>query len=261
MRQDYGSLIAFADKAVETYFRHAPRRLLTDSERRDCRIVAHRGRCDPDADVIDNTLEAFDRARELRLWGIELDIQWTRDDVPVVIHDSHTAHLPGQIGLEIGQTSFDELRRLCPVVPAFEEIVQRYGTDLHYMVDLKSETISAAGMKNLAACLSNIEPAKDYHLLSTDADALSQAAAFPKECRLLVATTDTKRKFRQALRLELGGLTGHYLLLNFRMRRELAARNLKWGTGFVSSGRLLAREARAGAEWIFSEAAAKLLQE
>ncbi len=51
-------------------------------------ILAHRG---ASAYAPENTLAAFHLARELGADGIELDVQLTRDKVPVVIHDDTVA--------------------------------------------------------------------------------------------------------------------------------------------------------------------------
>ncbi|MGD1903228.1 MAG: glycerophosphodiester phosphodiesterase [Geitlerinemataceae cyanobacterium] len=47
-------------------------------------VIAHRGYS---AGAPENTPIAFQRAMEMGARSIELDIQWTRDDVPVVSHD------------------------------------------------------------------------------------------------------------------------------------------------------------------------------
>jgi len=258
MKRDYGGVLAGANAAVGGFFRHFPRKPLTSAEMNTCRLVAHRGRVGQEYSNVENTLAAFDAAQQLGVWGIEIDIQWTAENAPVVIHDPHTARIPGCIGMEIGRSPLKELRGLCPVVPTAEDVIGRYGTRMHLMIELKRDTISAAGMRNLATLLNQLEPVEDFHLLALSPEVLAFASMFPVECRLLVSTTDTRKKFQQTLQHEVGGLTGHYLLLNRRMRRELRKRHLKWGTGFIDSTNLLARELRSGAHWIFTENAAML---
>lgn len=58
-------------------------------------IIAHRG---ASAEKPENTLAAFQRALELGVDGIELDVQLSRDGVPVVFHDSSLRRLTGQSG-------------------------------------------------------------------------------------------------------------------------------------------------------------------
>lgn len=52
-------------------------------------VWAHRG---ASALAPENTMEAFQRAWELAADGIELDVQLTRDGVPIVLHDPHLHH-------------------------------------------------------------------------------------------------------------------------------------------------------------------------
>lgn len=71
-------------------------------------IIAHRG---ASAERPENTLAAFRRALALDVDGIELDVQVTRDGVPVVFHDSSLRRLTGATGLIAGKT-WAELRLL-----------------------------------------------------------------------------------------------------------------------------------------------------
>jgi glycerophosphoryl diester phosphodiesterase len=53
------------------------------------RILAHRGAHQPESpDVVENTLPAFVRARDLGVDGVELDVRRTADGVLVVLHDA-----------------------------------------------------------------------------------------------------------------------------------------------------------------------------
>ena len=61
------------------------RRHPTDSKIPRPKIIAHRGAWD--RQNIENTMQAFERARTLGAWGIELDIHFTKDNVAVVHHD------------------------------------------------------------------------------------------------------------------------------------------------------------------------------
>ena len=261
IRQDYGDVLAVADAAISGFFRHLPRQPPTPEEFKACQIVAHRGCWSHKRSVFENTMEAFEEALNIGVWGIEFDVQWTLDNVPVVIHDPHTARIPGCARVEVGQTPSQELHSLCTLVPKVEDVIRSYGKRLHLMIELKHETVSTAGMRELPAMLDGLEPVEDFHLMALEPETLALASMFPAECRLLIATTDTRKKFQQTLEHEVGGLTGHYLLLTKRMRRELNQRHLKWGTGFVDSPNLLAREFRSGAQWIFTNSAPALFQQ
>jgi glycerophosphoryl diester phosphodiesterase len=71
-------------------------------------IIAHRG---ASAEKPENTLAAFRRALALEVDGIELDVQVTRDGVPVVFHDDRLFRLTGSRGA-ITRKTWAELRPL-----------------------------------------------------------------------------------------------------------------------------------------------------
>lgn len=71
-------------------------------------VIAHRG---ASAEKPENTLAAFRRALALDADGIELDVQVTRDGVPVVFHDATLRRLTGSAGRIAGKT-WAELRSL-----------------------------------------------------------------------------------------------------------------------------------------------------
>lgn len=232
-----------------------PRPKISGIEWGTCQLVAHRGCHDSGKTAHENTLAAFEAACAARIWGIEFDVQWTRDQVPVVIHDADTSRLPGSRSLEIGHTDFDQLREHCPLVPRLDEVVADFGGRIHLMIELKNETANMEVQQLLSDKLRDLEPIRDYHILSLDAARLRAFTDLPVDARLLVAITNTKEMMRETLSGGIGGLTGHFLLLNRRMRRELNERDIPWGTGFVNSTNLLAREIRSGARWVFSDAA------
>ena len=71
-------------------------------------IIAHRG---ASRDCPENTLAAFDEALRQGADGIELDVQFTQDEVPVVFHDK-TLTRAGGGRRRVAGLSFRELREL-----------------------------------------------------------------------------------------------------------------------------------------------------
>ncbi len=71
-------------------------------------LVAHRGDHET---APENTLAAFSRAVSAGARWLECDIQFTRDDVPVVLHDAHLGRLCG-IDREIGSCTLSTLAGL-----------------------------------------------------------------------------------------------------------------------------------------------------
>ncbi|ADG05153.1 glycerophosphodiester phosphodiesterase [Kyrpidia tusciae] len=79
-----------------------------NSEPVEVRVWAHRG---ASAETPENTLAAFRRAVEIGVGGIELDVQLTRDGVPVVLHDPTLERTTDGRGW-VGDWTWSELRRL-----------------------------------------------------------------------------------------------------------------------------------------------------
>ena len=259
MKHDYDLMTRLAESSANSFFEWYPRPKLTPDEWQSCRLIAHRGCHDSGATIYENTLPAFDAACQAGIWGIEFDVHFTRDRLPVVIHDPNTANLPGASPVEVERTDFDELRKFTPMVPRLEEVVERYAGKMHLMIELKGATLNSSTSMRLSNCLSKLEPTFDFHIMSLDPKELRSVREFPTEALLLIATTNTRQIYSEFLKGEFGGLTGHYLLLNSKMRKELAMKNVPWGTGYINSVNLLAREIRSGTKWMFSNAADKLV--
>lgn len=72
------------------------------------KIFAHRG---ASAYVPENTIPAFLMAMEQRADGIELDVQLTKDGVPVVIHDEFLERVSGVPGA-VWEYSLEEIKKI-----------------------------------------------------------------------------------------------------------------------------------------------------
>ena len=119
---------------VDALFALWPRSKPGEAALRRCRIISHRGEHD-NVTVFENTLPAFDIARDHGVWGSECDSRWTKDLVPVVYHDADLRRLFGD-SLMIGQTRFHRLRKSFPQIPSLSEVLTRYGKTLHLMVEM-----------------------------------------------------------------------------------------------------------------------------
>jgi len=71
-------------------------------------IIGHRG---ASAVAPENTMAAFREAIAVGADGIEFDVRLTKDDVPVVIHDS-TLRRTGGVNQRVTDLSWDELRKI-----------------------------------------------------------------------------------------------------------------------------------------------------
>lgn len=114
--------------------------------------IAHRG---ASADCPDNTFAAFDEALQQGCDGIELDLQLSRDGVPVIFHDK-TLALAQRKRLRIDQADYAELSGLDvgshrderfrdQRIPRLEQVLERYGKRTRLLLEIKTREPGACG--------------------------------------------------------------------------------------------------------------------
>lgn len=105
------------------------------------RTFAHRGLYTEDQRIPENSLPAFDAAVQAG-YGIELDVQLTKDKQVVVFHDDTLQRVCG-VDARVDALSLEELRRLslCGTnhrIPLFEDVLQLIDGRVPLIVELKS---------------------------------------------------------------------------------------------------------------------------
>jgi glycerophosphoryl diester phosphodiesterase len=224
----------------------------------NCKIVSHRGEYD-NRSVFENTLPAFDRACALGIWGIEFDIRWTKDLQPVVIHDPDLKRVFG-MDIKVADITLKTLRAECPAVPLLSEVIQKYGRQIHLMVEIKAENYPDPARQNqiLQECFATLKPRADYHLMSLTAQMFDLITFVPASTCIPIALWNLHRFSNLALMKKMRGVAGHYFLLNNALLARHRANGQKVGTGYPGSKNCLFREINRGVEWIFSNKAGKL---
>ncbi|MEM1112655.1 MAG: glycerophosphodiester phosphodiesterase [Pseudomonadota bacterium] len=235
-----------------------PRRLPTLERLRACRIVSHRGEHD-NRQVLENTLAAFRAASDAGVWGIECDLRWSRDDVPIICHDTDARRVFGQ-SCVVANTDFSQLRDRLPELPTLAEVVSEFGGRTHIMLEIKDtgEALSDRRKAILRELLSTMTVSRDFHLLALQPALFSAVDFLPREACFPVAELNVADISEQALAGDFGGITGHYLLLGAAIQRQHRAAGQRIGTGFVRSRYGLYRELNRGVEWVFSNHAVHL---
>ena len=139
----------------------------------DSLVIAHRG---ASAYVTDHTMAAYNLAIQMGADYIELDLQMTKDGKLVVLHDtvvlledkehavadvtlsdlqkSYTPREPKKIELVDASYSMPDLR-----VMDLEEVLQHFGDDINYFLEIKSPSIYPDIEKKL------VELLREHHLL------------------------------------------------------------------------------------------------
>ncbi len=263
------ALPRWLDKSIQRIFDTAfaliPQPIPSWERLAHARLIAHRGahgrlREGP----IENTLPAFEQALEKGAWGIEFDVRWTADDVPVIHHDLTTERL-FKISLNIHETKFAELRAAIPQIPRLDEVLrlvhQRpFENRPHLMIEVKRrlEGFTAEHVESLRASLADLKPGRDYHVLSLYPSAFEIFSWIVPQATLPVAELNVAELARVALEGDYAGLAGHYALLTPRTQNRLEQEGLRVGTGFVASRNSLFREINRGVEWIFTDEVVKM---
>lgn len=103
-------------------------------------IIAHRG---ANREAPENTIPAFERAIEIGVHGIELDVHVTRDNVPVVHHDPV---LPD--GGRIERMESADLKRRTDA-PRLSEVLDLVNGRCHLYVEIKTPTAAIPSVELL----------------------------------------------------------------------------------------------------------------
>lgn len=252
-------IITFLQFTVDCLQSIIPRKNPTLDKLNKAKIIAHRG-CFNNKDILENTLSAFRASRTHGAYGIEFDIRWTKDHIPIVHHDISTVRIFNQ-DINISSLTFNELRERFPLIPSLAEVVSEFGKVLHLFIELKIEDFPDIETKrnNLKNILVGLTPGEDYHIFSLYPEVLLEFQIIDKKHLLSISTTNPKKISIQTKELELGGFTGHYLLLTNKYLKAHRELNHKIGTGFPRNKSSLIREIEREVDFIFTNHAKKLV--
>ncbi len=105
-------------------------------------LYAHRGLHDNAGDAPENTMPAFRKAIE-QGFGMEMDIQLTKDDVVVVVHDADLKRVCG-VDKKVCDLTYEELQqyKICnseETVPKFSDFLALVDGQVPLIIEYKSE--------------------------------------------------------------------------------------------------------------------------
>lgn len=106
------------------------------------KYFAHRGLHDRSGMAPENSMEAFRRAAEAG-YGIELDVQMTKDGIPVIFHDNTLERMCG-VKKEIEEYTYKELQQFRlegseERIPKLEDMLSMVNGRVPLIVEIKSE--------------------------------------------------------------------------------------------------------------------------
>ena len=106
------------------------------------RLYAHRGLHDNNTDAPENSMKAFKKAVEAG-YGIELDVQLTKDKIPVVFHDFTLKRVCGAEG-RVDAYTYEELQQFHLMnsdekIPLFSDFLKLVDGKVPLIVEMKIE--------------------------------------------------------------------------------------------------------------------------
>lgn len=223
-----------------------------------CKLISHRGQYD-NRRVFENSIPAFDRIKNAGVWGIELDVRWTRDLHPVVFHDRDLYRLFRSRD-PVCRLTLAEIKRSFPVIPSLREVVDRFGRAVHLMIEIKAEDYPDPEYQNLMLkkVLTPLQPRLDYHLLSLEPEIFGRFDFISSDICIPIAEINVRSLSEMAVRKNFRGLAGHFLLMTDAVVKRHLRNSQTVGTGFVNSANCMFRELNRGVTWVFSQNALKL---
>ncbi len=215
-------------------------------------VIAHRG---ASAEKPENTLAAFRRALALGADGLELDVQVTRDGVPVVFHDATLRRLTGAPGRPANKT-WRELKKLrvCGAgpIPRLVEVLAVVRGRAVVQIELKR----GAKVAPVVRVLRRARAAGWVILASFDAGLVRRARRLAPEIpRMLIAEGRSLEKLLRAMKtLGAAGLSLHHRAV--RNRAVVARIHRHGGTVWcwtVNAAPAMRRLAARGVDAILSD--------
>lgn len=222
------------------------------------RIVSHRGERGGRR-VIENTCAAFEPLRGSGVFGLEFDVRWTRDLVPVVFHDPDFRRLYGSRE-RLADLDWAQVQARFPQVPALGDLVRRYVGEFHLMAELKHERYPDAALQDarLAEALAPALAAGRCQVLSLVPAMFERLASLPAARTFGIARINVDAISSEALDARRGGFACHFAALRARHIAAHHAAGQQVGAGFPSSRALLYREAARGVDLLFTNRALAL---
>lgn len=226
----------------------------------DLKLIAHRGAW-KDRGCLENTFKAFDRAREVGVWGLEFDVRFTKDDVPVIHHDETLLRTFGR-PLLIENLTLSTLRHEAPDIPTLAETVAEYGKSMHLFIEIKDsrDRLTDLRLKRIFDPCENtgLRPEENYHLMSFDTEtleALNKRVGLSRRALVSIATTNPTEISDYTLNHDLKGFTCHWLMMSQAILHRHHSINQLCGVGFANSKKSLHREWARGVDWVFTNQA------
>ncbi len=110
------------------------------------RDYAHRGLFDNQSEAPENSLAAIKKAVEAG-YGIEFDVQLSKDDIPVVFHDASLKRMCGMDG-KVWEYTLEELQQMKladseETIPTFEKVLETVNGRVPLIIEYKMDRVDS----------------------------------------------------------------------------------------------------------------------
>ena len=146
------------------------------------KIVGHRG---AKGLAPENTIASFEKALEHGVDEIECDVRITKDDVAVLVHDSHLHDASGA-ELLVRQHTLQELREHRPDLTTLEDALRTVNRKAPVMIELKPHEETQPVVKVITKLLHEGWQPKDFSFVSFDFVILKELQQKLPEIELVV---------------------------------------------------------------------------
>ena len=182
-------------------------------------IIGHRG---AKGHIAENTLASFEKALQLNVDMIELDVFLSRDNIPVVIHDKTIDRTTSGFGL-VSSFSVRELQEFG--IPSLQDVFQLVNNQCDINVEIKE----FEAVKSILDLIDSNIFSKDKILISSfDWNALQEVRFHDDEIRIGVLTeTDLELAIAFAKFIKTYSIHPHYKLLNKENVAQMQSQNFK----------------------------------
>lgn len=218
-------------------------------------IIGHRG---AKGHVTENTLESIQKALDLGVDGIEVDVHLCRTGELVVYHDFNLERLTDGAG-EIAMKSLEELKSLKIEdqfkIPTLLEVLDLIDKKCLLNIELKGNVTAFEICKSIQLYTETKDwKFDDFIVSSLNFDALKTVFNINKNIPLAVLTeSDLKSATEFAGTIKAGAIHPHYLLLDKNKVQELQKLGYKVNTWTVNSEEAIELMKNYGVDGIISD--------
>jgi glycerophosphoryl diester phosphodiesterase len=241
------------NKILNHIWRFIPVATPSSATLKAAKIVAHRGVHENNV-AMENSMAAFSLAVENKIWGIELDVRMSKDNVAFVLHDPDTKRLFGKKNkIKINETPADFIIKNFPQIPQLSEVIKQFSGQLHLMIEIKEDyTSNFQALAHFQSLLNGLTPVRDFHLLTLTPDNLTPFVFVPNEAKMDVIWLNPNEIFNKNEELKHAAIAGHFLFLSSKRINMLKHKGRFVGVGFIESKNILYKELNRGVDWIFT---------